>query len=59
MILFTLFIESPSTLKCLIIISSRSRGNDFSNTGETTKSQKEARGGGGDIILEQDVGRHY
>jgi hypothetical protein len=57
MTLFTFFIESPSTSKCPTIISSRSRGNNFSNTGETTKSQKEPVDG--DTVLEQDVRRHY
>jgi hypothetical protein len=57
MILFTLFIESLSTLKCPTIISSRSRGNDFSNARETTKSQKNATEG--HTILEQDARSHY
>jgi hypothetical protein len=57
MTLFTFFIGSPSMSKCPIIISSRSRGNNFSNVRETTKSQKEPTEG--DTILEQDAKRNY
>jgi hypothetical protein len=53
MTLFTFLIESPSTLRCSTIISSRSGGNDLSNTRETTKSQKEPKEG--DTVLEQDA----
>jgi hypothetical protein len=54
MTLFTFFIEFPSTSKCTMIISSRSRENDFSNAGETNESQKELVEG--DTVLEQDEG---
>jgi hypothetical protein len=45
MTLFTLFIESLTMSKCPTIISSRSRGNNFSNVGEITKSQKKQQTG--------------
>jgi hypothetical protein len=57
MTLSTFFIETPSTSTYPTIMSSRLRGDDFSNAGETTKSYKEPTEG--DMILEQNATRHY